>query len=153
MAQSTVERAVRSAAAIPEGASMPLLTRLAVLLAVPALAACRVAKDTASGDPRRWHFFAVANGDSSFIDQQTLRDSAGVRRVWIRTTTIGPTGQPIEPIQYEFNCTAGKARAWAKAASGSGQGEWTPWQPVAPASYAATALEAVCALAPAADPT
>jgi hypothetical protein len=135
---------------------MPLSPRASAVLAlsaVCAVAACRVAKDTASGTLDRWHLFAVADGDSSFVDQHTLRDSAGVRRVWIRTTRVGPGGQPTEPTRYEFNCTAREARAGADAAAAGGQGEWTPWQPVAPGSYAETALEAACALAPAADPT
>ena len=127
--------------------------RAAVLIALLPLGACRVAKDTASGDPQRWHLFTVEKGDSSFIDQRTLRDSAGVRRVWIRTTAIGPNGGPAVPIQYEFNCVAREGRAWIEAPPGGGPAYWSPWQRVPPESYGERALEAVCALAPAADPT
>jgi hypothetical protein len=132
---------------------MSFLPRVSVVLALLPLAGCRVAKDTASGDPQRWHFFTVANGDSSFIDQRTLRDSAGVRRVWIRTSRIGPNGQPTRPIQYEFNCVAREGRARIEATPGGNTAYWSPWQAVPPESYAETALEATCALAPAADPT
>jgi hypothetical protein len=134
---------------------MPLPPRAVVALAFLALdlAACRIAKDTASGDPARWHLFTVANGDSSFIDTHTLRDSAGVRRAWIRTTPADPPGRPAEPVQYEFDCTSHQARTWVAAGPGGDRDEWRPWQPVAPESYAETALEAACALAPVADPT
>ena len=131
---------------------MGTLRRVSVVLACAA-AACRVAKDTASGDPGRWHFFAVANGDSSFIDTQTLRDSAGVRRVWIRRTMPGPNGQPIEATQYEFNCVARTVRTRVAAPPRNGDAQWSPWQPVPPRTYPEAALEAACALAPAADPT